>query len=57
MMPVFALTEVAGPAWDPARGRREQNNWDEHAAFIDGSSTTASSSSAAPSATAKRSCS
>ena len=24
-----------GPAWDHARGRREQDGWDEHAAFMD----------------------
>jgi uncharacterized protein YciI len=32
---VFALTEVAGPNWDPSRPRREQDGWDEHAAFMD----------------------
>ena len=35
-MPVFALTEVSGPNWDPSRPRREQEGWDEHAAFMDG---------------------
>lgn len=25
-----------GPAWDPARPLREQEGWDEHAAFMDG---------------------
>jgi uncharacterized protein YciI len=25
-----------GPNWDPSRGRREQDAWDEHAAFMDG---------------------
>ena len=34
-MAVFAVTNVNGPAWDPARGRREQDGWDEHAAFMD----------------------
>ena len=34
-MTVFALTEVAGPRWDPACQRREQDGWDEHAAFMD----------------------
>ena len=34
-MPVFAVTEVAGPNWDAARPRREQDGWDEHAAFMD----------------------
>ena len=24
-----------GPNWDAARGIREQNGWDEHAAFMD----------------------
>jgi hypothetical protein len=35
-VPYFALTEVCGPSWDPLRGRREQDGWDEHAAFMDG---------------------
>lgn len=35
-MAVFALTEVSGPNWDPSRARREQEAWDEHAAFMDG---------------------
>ena len=34
-VPVFAVTNVNGPAWDPSRGRREQAGWDEHAAFMD----------------------
>ena len=34
-MPVFAVTNVNGPAWDPSRGRREQAGWDEHATFMD----------------------
>jgi uncharacterized protein YciI len=30
------LVELAkGPAWDHARGRREQPGWDEHAAFME----------------------
>jgi uncharacterized protein YciI len=33
---VFALTMVSGPGWDPSRARREQDAWDEHAAFMDG---------------------
>jgi uncharacterized protein YciI len=33
---VFALTEVSGPNWDASRPRREQDGWDEHAAFMDG---------------------
>jgi hypothetical protein len=36
LMAVFALTEVAGPNWDASRVRREQEGWDEHAAFMDG---------------------
>jgi uncharacterized protein YciI len=35
LVPVFALTNVNGPAWDPSRSRREQPGWDEHAAFMD----------------------
>jgi hypothetical protein len=35
-VPYFALIEACGPAWDPARERREQDGWDEHAAFMDG---------------------
>ena len=35
-MAVFALTHVYGPNWDPTRPRREQEAWDEHAAFMDG---------------------
>ena len=34
-MAVFVLTEVAGPNWDASRPRREQDAWDEHAAFMD----------------------
>jgi hypothetical protein len=32
---VFAVYEEPGPGWDPARPRREQDGWDEHAAFMD----------------------
>jgi uncharacterized protein YciI len=32
---LFVLTEVAGPTWDAARQRREQDGWNEHAAFMD----------------------
>jgi hypothetical protein len=35
-MAFFTLTEVAGPSWNAARPRREQDGWDEHAAFMDG---------------------
>jgi uncharacterized protein YciI len=31
----FLVRQARGPEWDPARGRREQPGWDEHAAFID----------------------
>ena len=32
----FALILVRGPAWDEAGGIREQQGWEEHAAFMDG---------------------
>ena len=32
----FALTLVHGPGWDASRPIREQDGWDEHAAFMDG---------------------
>jgi uncharacterized protein YciI len=35
-MTTFVLTMVCGPNWDASRGRREQEGWDEHAAFMDG---------------------
>jgi uncharacterized protein YciI len=34
-MPNFAVTMVQGPGWDDERGIREQDLWDEHAAFMD----------------------
>jgi uncharacterized protein YciI len=34
-MAVFLVTEGNGPAWDPARARREQAGWDQHGAFMD----------------------
>lgn len=34
-MAIFALTEVSGPSWDASRPRRQQQGWDEHAAFMD----------------------
>jgi uncharacterized protein YciI len=34
-MPVFAVRTARGPHWDPARGIREQELWDEHGAFAD----------------------
>lgn len=35
-MPFFAVTMEPGPNWDHSRDRREQDAWDEHAAFMDG---------------------
>ena len=35
-MPVFVLIRERGPNWDYSRGLREQDGWDEHAAFMDG---------------------
>ena len=32
---MFAVYEEPGPGWDTARPRREQDGWDEHAAFMD----------------------
>lgn len=34
-MPVFAVMTARGPNWDPSRKIREQQGWDEHAAFFD----------------------
>ncbi|MEP6979086.1 MAG: hypothetical protein ABI948_13625 [Thermoleophilia bacterium] len=31
----YAVTEAQGPNWDSSRARREQDRWDEHAAFMD----------------------
>jgi hypothetical protein len=31
----FAVTLTHGPGWDDAVGIREQQDWDEHAAFMD----------------------
>jgi uncharacterized protein YciI len=33
---MFAVTMKPGPNWDDSRDRREQDAWDEHAAFMDG---------------------
>lgn len=33
---LFIVENARGPAYDPARGRREQAGWDEHARFMDG---------------------
>jgi hypothetical protein len=35
LLPYFLITRAWGPAWDPTRPRREQDGWDEHAAFMD----------------------
>ena len=35
-MAFFAVTMETGPSWDTSRGRREQEAWDDHAAFMDG---------------------
>ena len=35
-MPTFAVTLGHGPGWDESRGIREQHQWTEHAAFMDG---------------------
>jgi hypothetical protein len=32
----FVVVREPGPRWDHARGMREQDGWDEHAAFMDG---------------------
>ena len=32
----FAVRLVHGPNWDPGRPIREQDGWQEHAAFMDG---------------------
>jgi uncharacterized protein YciI len=37
-MGYYLVRETHGPAWDPARHRREQKGWEEHAAFVDGMS-------------------
>jgi hypothetical protein len=31
----FLVRQKRGPEWDYSRGRREQDGWDEHAAFMD----------------------
>jgi uncharacterized protein YciI len=35
MADYFLVERGKGPAWDHSRGRREQQGWDEHAAFMD----------------------
>jgi uncharacterized protein YciI len=32
----FAVRLIHGRGWDPSRPIREQDDWDEHAAFMDG---------------------
>ena len=32
----YVVTRALGPRWDRSRGMREQECWDEHAAFMDG---------------------
>jgi uncharacterized protein YciI len=32
----FAVRLAHGPGWDPSRQIRDQDAWDEHAAFMDG---------------------
>jgi hypothetical protein len=32
----WAVVREPGPAWDHSRGMREQDAWDDHAAFMDG---------------------
>lgn len=34
-MPTFVLMRERGPNWDHGRGLREQDAWNEHAAFMD----------------------
>jgi uncharacterized protein YciI len=31
----FLVKRTHGPSWDPSRLRREQDDWDAHAAFMD----------------------
>ena len=32
---LFLVMKVPGPNWDPERDRREQDGWDEHAAYME----------------------
>jgi len=34
-MGYFVVTEGRGPGWDASRPRREQDEWDAHAQFMD----------------------
>jgi len=31
----FLVKRAHGPSWDPSRVRRDQDGWDDHAAFMD----------------------
>jgi uncharacterized protein YciI len=31
----YLVRQSRGPGWDDSRGRREQDGWEEHAAFMD----------------------
>ena len=35
MADYYLVERAKGPAWDHSRGRREQDGWDAHAAFMD----------------------
>ena len=35
MADYYLVERAKGPAWDHSRPRREQDGWDEHAAFMD----------------------
>lgn len=35
-MAYFSVTRERGPRWDPSVPMREQERWDDHAAFMDG---------------------
>jgi uncharacterized protein YciI len=35
-MGYFLVLRGKGPSWDHSKRRREQDGWDEHAAFMDG---------------------
>jgi uncharacterized protein YciI len=31
----YVVRQARGPGWDDSRGRRDQDGWEEHAAFMD----------------------
>ena len=35
MADYYLVRLARGPGWDSSRGRRDQDGWDEHAAFMD----------------------